>query len=125
MEIKIQDLMDEARCYDTLRELRWPEGRYCPHCDSKSTVRQGFNETHTARQRYLCKSCNKRFDDLTHTVFSGHRQPLKVWMLALYFMGLNLSNDQIAKELDLNRSDVHRMTTVLREGIWQKKTTDS
>ncbi len=47
----------------------------------------------------------KRFDDLTGTVFSGHHQPLKVWILCLYFMGLNLSNIQIAQELDLNRTD--------------------
>ena len=30
-----------------------------------------------------------------------------VWILCLYFMGLNLSNDQIAHELDVNRGDVH------------------
>ena len=42
-----------------------------------------------------------RFDDLTGTVLAGHHQPLRVWVLCLYFMGLNLSNRQIAKELDL------------------------
>lgn len=31
-------------------------------------------------------------------------------------MGLNLSKEQIAEELDLNRSDVHQMVTQLREG---------
>jgi biotin operon repressor len=35
-------------------------------------------------------------------------------------MGLNLSNQQIAKELDLNRSDVQQMTTQLREGVEKK-----
>jgi len=35
-------------------------------------------------------------------------------------MGLNVSNDQIAHELDVNRSDVHQMTTALREGIGKK-----
>ena len=34
-----------------------------------------------------------------HTVFEGHHQPLKVWVLCLYFMVLNLSNRQIAKEV--------------------------
>ena len=32
----------------------------------------------------------------------------------------NLSNEQIAKELDVNLSDVHQMTTALREGIVKK-----
>jgi predicted transposase YdaD len=35
-------------------------------------------------------------------------------------MGLNLSNEQIAKELDLDRSDVQQMTTQLREGVVKK-----
>ena len=74
----------------------------------------------SARQRYECKNCGKRFDDLTGTIFAGHHQPLKVWILCLYFMGLNLSNKQIAKELDLDRTDVQRMTTQLREGVVKK-----
>jgi hypothetical protein len=53
-------------------------------------------------------------------IFAGHHQPLKVWVLCLYFMGLNLSNEQIAKELDVNLSDVQQMTTQLREGIVKK-----
>ena len=32
-------------------------------------------------------------------------------------MGLNLSNHQIAKELDLNKDDVQQMTSQLRSGI--------
>jgi hypothetical protein len=34
-------------------------------------------------------------------------------------MGLNLSNQQIALELGLNKDDVQVMTTQLREGIMQ------
>jgi Mn-dependent DtxR family transcriptional regulator len=35
-------------------------------------------------------------------------------------MGLNLSNEQIARELDVNVSDVQQMTTQLHEGIVKK-----
>ena len=38
-------------------------------------------------------------------------------MLCLYLMGLNLSNRQIAKELDLGASDVQAMTEHLRQGL--------
>ena len=38
-------------------------------------------------------------------------------MLCLYLMGLNLSNRQIAKELDLGVSDVQAMTEALRQGL--------
>ena len=68
-------------------------------------------------QRYERTSCHTRFDDVTDTIFAGHHQPLKVWVLCLYFMGLNVSNEQIAKELDVNLSDVKQMTTQRIEGI--------
>ena len=36
-------------------------------------------------------------------------------------MGLNPSNEQIAKELDLDPDDAQRMTTALREGVVLRK----
>lgn len=50
-------------------------------------------------------------------MLAGHHQPLRVWVLCLYFMGLNLSNAQIARELGLNPNDVQRMSEPLRQGI--------
>ncbi len=41
-------------------------------------------------------------------------------MLCLYFMGLNLSNRQIAGELGLAASDVQAMTEQLRAGLVAK-----
>ena len=41
-------------------------------------------------------------------------------MLCLYFMGLNVSNQQIAQELDLCVSDVQAMSEQLRSGITAK-----
>ena len=57
---------------------------------------------------------------MSGTVLAGHHQPLRVWVLCLYLMGLNLSNRQIAKELDLGVSDVQAMTEQLRCGLTAK-----
>ena len=120
MQVNIKNLIDNTQCYETIRGLRWPEGAECPFCDSKLVIKRGFDDKEPANQRYQCKDCLKRFDDLTDTIFSGHHQPVKVWILCLYFMGLNLSNGQIAKELNLNRGDVQQMVTQLREGVVKK-----
>jgi transposase-like protein len=72
---------------------------------------------HDERQRYRCPAYQVRFDDLTGTMFAGHRQPLWVRILCLDFMGLNLSNQQIAQKLDLTIGDVQAMTEPLRAGI--------
>jgi hypothetical protein len=53
-------------------------------------------------------------------VLAGHHQPLRVWVLCLYFMGLNLSNRQIAAELGLGASDAQAMTEALRGGLAAK-----
>lgn len=100
--------------------MRWADGAACPHCDTGDTIRRGFDSRQRLCRRYQCKACGKRFDDLTDTVLSGHHQPLSVWVLCLYFMGLNLSNHQIAQELDLNKDDLQYMTEHLRLGLAKK-----
>jgi len=120
MLLNIQKLISLAQCYEEIRKIRWPEGVECAACHSKSIKHYGRSTHEPDCQRYRCKSCGKYFDDLSGTILSGHHQPITVWILCLYFMGLNLSNQQIAEELDLNESDVYQMTTQLREGIERK-----
>lgn len=123
--LNIQDLIDDEKCYAEIRKLRWPEAVSCPECSSTAVGKRGKHTQQKARQRYRCKGCRKQFDDLTDSVFEGHHQPLKVWVLCLYFMGLNLSNQQISQELDLNKDDVQEMTTQLRSGVVEKKSQSS
>ncbi len=118
--VNLSALIDDAKCFALVRRQRWPEGVSCPACGSGSVVRDGCDETQPHRQRYRCKACAGRFDDLTGTVLAGHHQPLRMWVLCLYFMGLNLSTRQIARELGLNGSDVQAMTEQLRRGLVAK-----
>ena len=89
----------------------------CPRCDSAEIARDGRDDAQPDRRRYRCAACGARFDDLTGTVLAGRHRPLRLWVLCLYFMGLNLSNRQIARELDLATSDVQAMTEALRQGL--------
>jgi len=119
--INLPTLIDQQKCYETVRQLRWPEGVTCSKCNSLHVVKRGFDETQPHRQRYQCQACRFRFDDLSGTIFAGHHQPLQTWILCLYFMGLNLSTHQIAAELNLNKDDTQQMTSQLRAGIVEKK----
>jgi transposase-like protein len=118
--VNLSALLDDAKCFAVVRQHRWPEGVRCPACGSAGVARDGRDDTQPQRQRYRCKGCAGRFDDLTGTVLAGHHQPLRVWVLCLYLMGLNLSNRQIARELDLGASDVQAMTEALRAGLAAK-----
>ena len=104
--INLSALLDDAKCFELVRQTRWPQGVRCPKCGGEHVVRNGHDDTQPHRQRYLCNDCQVRFDDLSDAALAGHHQPLRVWILCLYFMGLNLSNRQIAQELSLNENDV-------------------
>src|SRR5919199_1727569 len=118
--VNLSSLIDDAKCYALVRQQRWPEGVRCPACGSAAVIRHGRDDTQEQRQRYRCKGCDARFDDLTGTVLAGHHQPLRVRVLCLYLMGLNLSNRQIARELDPAETDVQAMTEQLRHGLVAK-----
>ena len=115
--VNLSSLIEDAKCYELVRQHRWPDGVRCPRCAGASVARDGRDEAQRHRQRYRCAACGARFDDLTDTALARHHQPLRVWVLCLYLMGLNLSNRQIAKELDLGVSDVQAMTEALRQGL--------
>src|SRR3954464_15943893 len=115
--VNLSSLIDDAKCYALVRQQRWPEGVRCPACGSATVIRHGRDDTQGQRQRYRCKACAARFDDLTGTVLAGHHRPLRVWVLCLYLMGLNLSNHLTAQELDLAEADVQAMAEQLPLGL--------
>lgn len=119
--IQLHELLDVAKVYEFIRQLRWPAGVICPRCGSKAIKKNGRHKRDRQCQKYRCCRCACRFHDLTATLFSGRHQPLTVWIVFIYFMGLNVSNAQAAQELDLNGSDAHEMATAVREAVCDKK----
>jgi transposase-like protein len=118
--VNLPSLIDDARCFELVRQHRWPEGVRCPCCGGAAIARDGRDDVQPHRQRYRCMACGTRFDDLTGTVLAGRHRPLRLWVLCLHLMGLNLSNRRIAQELDLGVSDVQAMTEALRQGLTAK-----
>lgn len=119
--LTLSRLIDDNKCYETVRQLRWPDGVCCVECGSASVTKRGKHQAHPARQRYACGHCGRQFDDLTDSIFAGRHQPLQTWIACLYLMGLNLSNQQIAQELSLHKDDVHQMTRELRQAVADKR----
>src|SRR4051812_12379762 len=107
--VNIRDLIDDAKCSQTVRDMRWPDLVTCPRCSSESVITHGRGDTHAHRRRYTCHGCRKRLDDLAGTIFAGRHQRLRTWIICLDSMGLDLSTLQIAEELDMDRNDVQAM----------------
>ncbi|MEO5328366.1 MAG: transposase [Magnetococcus sp. THC-1_WYH] len=64
----IQRLVSDEHCYKIVRGLRWSDGTVCPHCHSRHIIKRGHDDTQLARQKYECKDCGKRFDDLSGVI---------------------------------------------------------
>jgi transposase-like protein len=119
--VNIQALIDDAKRSETVRVMRWPDGVLCPECGSAEVTRDGYDDTQPERRRDRCHGRRERFDDLTGTILAGHHQPLRVWVSCLDVMGLNLSDEQIARELGIDPDDAQAMASRLREGIVRRK----
>jgi len=76
--ITLSALLDEAKCFELVRQHRWPNGVRCPGCDSTLVIRNGHDERQPQRQRYCCKACGGRFDDLSGTVLAGHHPDTEI-----------------------------------------------
>jgi len=121
LDIRIHDLVDRKKCYDFLRLRRWPHGVCCLKCTSNRVKKNGHKRSDPLCQRYKCNNCRSRFDDFTGTILANKHHPISVWIVMLYLMGLNMSNSQIAAELELDPDVAHVMTMTLRQEICVRK----
>src|SRR5262245_5600547 len=119
--VNIQAPIDDAKCSQAVRALRWPDGVRCPGGGGAEVTKDGHDGTQPERRRYPCRGRRKRFDDLTDTVVAGHHQPLRAWVLCLYFMGLNRSREPIAQALGIDPDAAQVMASRLRAGIVERQ----
>lgn len=115
---------DEARCAQLLRQVRWPAGVRCPHCDSADVQELGAYQTHY--RRYNCRTCCARsgqtrasFTDKTGTVFEGTKLPLRVWLLGLYLYKLGLSVNAACQELGVNYKTAKRINRLADLAVYE------
>ena len=77
--VNLSALIDDAKCFELVRQHRWPDGVRGPTCGSAAVARHGRDDIQPHRQRYRCTDCQTRFDDLTGTALAGHHRPLRVF----------------------------------------------
>lgn len=77
----------------------------CPYCYSTNVVKNGH--TKTGIQTYKCKDCNKRFNDLTGTVFS--RTHLTYEQIEIFIQCFNdkVSLRKTAARMNVDKNTVH------------------
>lgn len=72
---------DEASCWAYLRRVRWPRGFRCPRCEGRG----GYELSR--RELTQCAGCGYQASLTAGTILHGTRVPLRVWFLAIFFLG--------------------------------------
>ena len=50
--VNLSGLLDDAKCFAMVRQLRWPERVRCPGCGRDAVIRDGCDDTQPHQQRY-------------------------------------------------------------------------
>jgi transposase-like protein len=75
-------------------------------CRSDQTVKNG---SYRVFQRYLCKDCDRTFNEKTGTIFAHSKVPLRRWLFSIYaFLRYNTSLRQLQCEIEVTHKTVHQ-----------------
>ena len=96
----------ESVAANLLQQVRWRDGVTCPRCRSNRTVR---NDSYREFQRYLCKNCDRTFNDKTGMIFAHSKVALRRWLFPIYaFLQFNTSLRQLQYEIKVTHRTIHR-----------------
>jgi transposase-like protein/DNA-binding transcriptional ArsR family regulator len=105
-------LPETEDCLQELRRARWPDGIQCPNCGSPDTIKKGT--TSKTAQRYRCHTCERKFNDLTGTLFANHRLSIPEMFYILQERNTT-ETAQIARHLDRSYKTVLEFVHEARE----------
>lgn len=98
------DLMDafpdEQACLDHLRDIRWCDGEFCPHCNGNRTYHFSDGKT------FKCGDCHQRFSIKVGTIFEDTKLPLRKWFMAIWLITNHpkgIASTTLAKDLKVTQ----------------------
>lgn len=111
----------ERKTMRVLRKIRWKDGVWCTNCGSRDVSKNGKGEGKKRHvQRYLCNSCESRFNDLTETIFEGTKLEIREWVYILRELSRNTSMNQISKDLERSYKAIMRVRDLAASELGKK-----
>lgn len=107
-------LPDEEDCFEYLREQRWSGEPACAYCQETDLLRKGT--TSKGAQQYYCYSCERRFNDLTGTIFAEHRMSIAEMFYIIRKMK-HESTAEITRSLDRTYKTVLEFVHEVQEAV--------
>ena len=114
---------NEASAQRWFESVRWPHGRFCPHCGSTNT-----SPVKNAKPMpYRCRDCRAHFSVRTDTALEKSKVPLHKWLMALYLYLTSLkgiSSMKLHRELGVTQKTAWFMLHRIREAWGDKELRD-
>lgn len=113
---------DEQSCVDHVREIRWRDGEFCPHCG-------GTRVYHFSDGRnFKCGDCRQRFSIKVGTIFEDTKLPLRKWFMAIWLITNHpkgIASTTLAKDLKITQKSawfvLHRIRHAARTKSFNMK----
>ncbi len=91
---------DEQSCINQLREIRWRDGEFCPHCEGSKIYH--FSDCKT----FKCGDCLQRFSIKVGTIFEDTKLPLRKWFTVIWILTKHpegIASTTLAKDLKITQ----------------------
>lgn len=99
---------DEAKAFEYLEGVLWPEGPVCPHCGSVSGKHYDLRKTRLGLRK--CSDCRKQFTVKVGTVFEQSHIPLNKVLQAVYLM--------TSSKKGISAHQLHRVLEITYKAAW-------
>ncbi len=99
---------DEAKAFEYLESVLWPEGLVCPHCGSVSGKHYDLRKTRMGLRK--CSDCRKQFTVKVGTVFEQAHIPLNKVLQAVYLM--------TSSKKGISAHQLHRVLEITYKAAW-------
>ena len=114
-------LVDELKAGDLIRDLRWPDGVRCAHCEHETVYE--LKAPNAKRRQWKCKDCRRKFSVTTKSIFEGSHIPLGKWVYAIFLMCSSkkgVSANQLKRELSITYKSAWFMCHRVRYAMLQE-----
>ena len=118
---------EEAKAFELVERLRWPNGPICPHCGTtdragklpaqRTKPSKKHPEGKPVHGLWKCYACRKQFTVRVGSIFEDSPIPLGKWLLAIHLMCSSkkgISSNQIKRELGVSYQTAWFLTHRIR-----------
>src|SRR5581483_2003373 len=117
--ISDEALHDEAKAYELVESVLWPDGPVCPHCGTADRASPMKGKS-TRVGAYKCYACRKKFTVKIGTIFEDSHIPMRFWLQAIFLLASSkkgISSNQLHRTFGISLRSAWFMSHRLREAM--------